>query len=378
MTLSATDSRARYIMIGGFLGAGKSTAILKLAQRLRAAGRTVGLITNDQGIDLVDTAFMRSHGFDVEEIAGGCFCCRFDSLKDAADRLTMKMRPDVFIAEPVGSCTDLIATVSYPLRRLYGDAFSIAPLSVVLDPTRARRVLGLDDDSRFSSKVRYIYRKQIEEADLIVINKIDGIDANAVQELTQRLKDEFPDREIRSVSARTEIGLPAWFDHLLTNELKSGNPLTIDYETYAEGEALLGWLNATLTLQSPKPVEGTVVLESLANRVRDTLTGRSAEIAHMKMTLAPDDGSNELAVLNLVRNDVVPEASQALSDPLTTGELVLNVRAECDATEIRAALDGAITKLARRSTPLSLTISHVEQFQPAPPKPTHRDTSQTE
>src|SRR5712675_2243518 len=130
---------ARYIMIGGFLGAGKTTAVGKLAQQLSEQGCRVGLITNDQGRNLVDTALLRSQGFATEEIPGGCFCCRFNSLVDAAGKLTESMRPDVFIAEPVGSCTDLVATATYPLRRMYGDSFSIAPLSVLVDPTRAAR-----------------------------------------------------------------------------------------------------------------------------------------------------------------------------------------------------------------------------------------------
>jgi len=50
------------------------------------------------------------------------------------------MVPDVFIAEPVGSCTDLVATVTYPLRRIYGEKFSISPLSVLIDPVRALRI----------------------------------------------------------------------------------------------------------------------------------------------------------------------------------------------------------------------------------------------
>src|SRR5215216_6296840 len=124
-------NKARYIMIGGFLGAGKTTAVAALAQRLTARGLRVGLITNDQGNDLVDTAMLRSRGFATEEIAGGCFCCRFNSLVEAADRLNAATRPDGFIAEPVGSCTDLVATVTYPLRRIYGNAFSIAPLTVL-------------------------------------------------------------------------------------------------------------------------------------------------------------------------------------------------------------------------------------------------------
>ena len=142
-------SRARYIMIGGFLGAGKTTSVAALAQHLTDAGRTVGLITNDQGRELVDTAMLRAKGFATEEIPGGCFCCRFNSLVDAANKLTEQSRPDVFIAEPVGSCTDLVATVTYPLRRMYGEKFSIAPLSVLVDPIRASRIFGLSEGGNF-------------------------------------------------------------------------------------------------------------------------------------------------------------------------------------------------------------------------------------
>ena len=149
-------------MIGGFLGAGKTTAVGKLAKRLSDQGLRVGLITNDQGRNLVDTAMLRSQGFATEEIPGGCFCCRFDSLMDASRRLTESTRPESFIAEPVGSCTDLAATVTYPLRRLYGDTFTVAPVSVLLDPIRALRVFGVEPGGNFSEKVIYIYLKQVE------------------------------------------------------------------------------------------------------------------------------------------------------------------------------------------------------------------------
>ena len=154
-------------MIGGFLGAGKSTSILKLAQALSAEGVKVGLITNDQGARLVDTAVVNAHGFPVEEIAGGCFCCRFNSLRAAADKLAIDARPDVFLAEPVGSCTDLVATVSYPLRRMYGDRYRVAPLSVLVDPVRVLRILGWQEvyregDLRLSKAVGggRLYRDQ--------------------------------------------------------------------------------------------------------------------------------------------------------------------------------------------------------------------------
>src|SRR5688572_22360962 len=171
------ETRARYVMIGGFLGAGKTTAMLRFGKFVASNGLRVGLVTNDQSSGLTDTALASASGLPVEEITGGCFCCRFNSLMEAADRLTARTTPDVFIAEPGGSCTDLKATVSYPLRRMYGDGFSVAPFSVMVDPVRALRVLGLEEGRMFSAKVLYVYEKQLEEADIIVINKIDTIDA---------------------------------------------------------------------------------------------------------------------------------------------------------------------------------------------------------
>src|ERR1041384_1697472 len=103
--------QADYVMVGGFLGSGKTTAMLRLAEHFTALGRRLGLITNDKSTGRVDTSMVGAKGFPVEEITGGCFCCRFNSLTDAADRLNRAARPDVFLAEPVGSCTDLRATV---------------------------------------------------------------------------------------------------------------------------------------------------------------------------------------------------------------------------------------------------------------------------
>src|SRR5262249_37447216 len=235
--------RADYIMVGGFLGAGKTTALLRLAEHFAAQGRRIGLITNDQSQGLVDTSIVSAKGYPVEEITGGCFCCRFRSLTDAADRLTRDARPEVFLAEPVGSCTDLRATVQYPLRRLYGDDYRVAPLSVLVDPVRAARMMGLEEGPTFSPKVKYIYERQLEEADILVINKSDLLSRERRDTLERALKDRFPHAEVVTVSARTGRDLEVWFARL-SEPLASRPAMAVDYDLYAEGEALLGWLNA--------------------------------------------------------------------------------------------------------------------------------------
>ena len=364
--------KARYIMIGGFLGAGKTTAVARLAQRLTGQGLRVGLITNDQGSELVDTAMLRSRGFATEEIPGGCFCCRFNSLVDAAKKLTASTRPDFFIAEPVGSCTDLVATVTYPLRRIYGGEFSIAPLSVLVDPVRALRVFGLESGGTFSGKVRYIYRKQLEEADVIVINKCDLMETKKRQPLRDRLAVEFPRAEILEVSARRGEGLDAWFDRITAAEQVTRIMMEVDYELYAEGEALLGWLNGTVQLKSETAFDANEILKRLATGIQDRLQRDGAEVAHLKMTFSPDEGLDDIAVVNLVRNDFIPELSQSLEEPVSGGQLIVNLRAEASPEILRKTLQNAVAGTVEKSSGLTAKLEHLEHFRPGKPQPTHR------
>ncbi len=361
-------NKARYIMIGGFLGAGKTTAVLALARHLRAAGKRPGLITNDQSFGLVDTAMLTSQGFDVEEIGGGCFCCRFNSLIEASENLSREARPDVFIAEPVGSCTDLRAAVSYPLRRIYGDDFEVAPLSVLVDPLRAERILGLAEGRAFAPKVQYVYEKQLEEADAIVINKADLLDEARLAGLRVALAGRYPQALIFSVSARTGSGLDAWFEYVQTVSGGSQAAPDVDYEVYAEGEALLGWLNCTVSLHAKTEFDGNAFLESLAGRLRAGMD--TGEIAHLKMTLSPEEG-NDIAVLNLVRNDGVAELSHQLQAPVSRGLLIVNMRAEDDPEQLWARMQTALGETASEFGTLA-TVDQHEFFRPAKPNPTHR------
>ncbi|MCI0540622.1 MAG: cobalamin biosynthesis protein P47K, partial [Verrucomicrobiales bacterium] len=360
----------------GFLGAGKTTSVARLAQHLTDRGLKVGLITNDQGRELVDTALLRSRGFATEEIPGGCFCCRFQSLVEAAQRLTETTRPDIFMAEPVGSCTDLIATVSYPLRRIYGEQFSIAPLSVLVDPVRALRVFGLETGGKFSDKVLYIYRKQLEEADLIVINKTDLLDPQRLSELQRLLRTEFQQAEVLSVSARTAAGLAEWFERILDTEQSSRMAMPIDYEVYADGESLLGWLNATIHISGPAEFDANELLRNVAIEIQQRLQMERAEIAHLKMTFSPQDaGLNEIAAVNLVRSDFIPELSQTLEESVRTGQLIVNLRAEAAPAILNAALRDAMASVSQNDDGIAARIEHIEHFRPGKPQPTHRLTS---
>ena len=101
-------------------------------------------------------------------MSGGCFCCRFSDLMEAADQLA-GYGPDVILAEPVGSCIDLSATILQPLRAFHQREYHLAPLTVLLDPEMADRVVH----SGLPQEVQYLVKNQLAEADLLCLTKVD-------------------------------------------------------------------------------------------------------------------------------------------------------------------------------------------------------------
>lgn len=359
--------RPHLVLIGGFLGAGKTTAMVALAEWLADQGIRAGFVTNDQGNDLVDTRLLRFCGAATEEIAGGCFCCRFNDLVDATQRLRAVLRPDLFVAEAVGSCTDLAATVAYPMRRLLGDQCTIAPLSVLVDPVRARRALALDDGEQFSSNVQYIYRKQLEEADVIVVTKRDLLTAAALDELCDALHREFPSARVFVISIRERSGVDEWFHHLLFNEQQQRAVMALDYDRYADGESRLGWLNASVRATTVTPRDGNVLLAELAATLRRSLRARGASVAHLKMTL---QSGEEIAAINLVSDDMLPEAGLRCNAPILAATLTVNLRAESAPELLEQLLRDALVD----SSEWKFDVAYLEAFRPGRPEPTHRDT----
>jgi hypothetical protein len=117
------------------------------------------------------------------------------------------------------------------------------------------------------------------------------------------------------------------------------------------------------------------VLEQLAGAIQERLRSTDAEVAHLKMTFSPDGGLGDIAVINLVRNDYVPEVSQALEDPVESGQLIINLRAESAPEILRDAVESAVGGLAEQFPGLKAKVEHVEHFRPGKPQPTHRLTT---
>jgi Ni2+-binding GTPase involved in maturation of urease and hydrogenase len=364
-------TRLRFVMVGGFLGAGKTTTLARLARFYLDRGQRVGLVTNDQAADLVDTTSLRAQGFPVEEVAGACFCCRFDDLVGKVGRLETGQRPDVILAEPVGSCTDLVATVVQPLRDLYGGRFEVAPYPVLFKPSHGLRILCGEGGAGFSPKAAYIFRKQLEEADAIVVNRLDEIDAPALAELSALVAREYPGVPLLKMSAKTGLGFDTLTALLDQQGVFGQKILTIDYDTYAEGEAELGWLNASARVRGGQPFDLDALLLDVVGRLREECVRSGAEVAHLKAI-----GLHELSfgVANLVSSGSGPELSLPSHGRVADADLIVNARVACDPAVLEEQVRRSVTA-ACQARQVRAQFRSLQSFRPGRPQPTHRYTT---
>ncbi len=354
----------RVVLVNGFLGAGKTTALCALARRLTQRGLRVGFITNDQAANLVDTAILSQAGAPIAEVAGGCFCCKFSDLLDAA-RAVLETQPDVLLCEPVGSCTDMAATVVNPLRLFYRNVLHLSPFTVLVDPERARQYVLGESATTFPEEVGYIFRKQLEEADLIALSKIDTLAPGEADRITDALRMRYG-RPVLQLSAS---GMDAWADYLLGDHASGTYILTdIDYDTYATGEAVLGWLNMTVSLQGHPTFEPRMLARSIMFAFRDACAG-TGEIAHVKLVIPGDELM--MVQANLTRADGKPVIATLNEAPLETAKLVLNARVRMDPGTLGAIAVRVVLQAAREAG-ADADIESVQSFSPGYPRPPYR------
>jgi CobW/HypB/UreG, nucleotide-binding domain len=345
------SERPIIIPLGGFLGSGKTTLILAASRVLKGRGMRAAAVLNDQGQNLVDTEFVGANGIAADQVTGGCFCCRFSELVDAAERLRA-YSPDVIFAEAVGSCTDISATTLQPLKLYYSHQFRLAPYTVLVDPERAREV----DAGDAGSDLSFLFRTQIGEADLICFNKVDR--HSELPNLT--------DAPVRYLSALTGQGVTEWLDEVLACEIPSGGKiLDIDYQRYARAEAALAWLNCSVTAKLDPPLSPALLIGPLLDELQTALTARGLRIVHMK---AGDDSPSGYLKASIVSSAEEPRVYGTLdASPAELHQLLLNVRAAGDPGTLRRIVEEQLAKLPGR-----IEIRNMQCFSPAPPKPEHR------
>ncbi|MBP5375402.1 MAG: cobalamin synthesis protein P47K [Bacteroidaceae bacterium] len=357
-------NQTRLILCGGFLGAGKTTLIWDVAQRLMAQGKRVGLITNDQAPELVDSRLLKQANLKVSEVAGSCFCCNFNGFVDAVRSLRSDVEADVILAEPVGSCADLTATIVRPLKKYHNTEVIVSPLTVLSDPMRLKSIL-YGGDGGLHEDAAYIYRKQLEESEVILITKTDLLSEDEVEKLVKDTQACFHHTKVMTASTMTGQGMKEWFKEVANRQGEGTKILDIDYDKYAHGEAVLGWLNGTVAL-SGKNVYWDTLLKDIMTGICRAIKKEHLRVGHVKVIA---ENGKQYAVGNIT-GDVSTLQLRGTAGMSDNVKLIINARVETTPEHldelIREVLVEAIDGQYKDE------VLAWRYLQPGRPNPTHR------
>jgi len=159
-----TVTRVPANLITGFLGAGKTTAILSLLAA-RPAGERWAVLINEFGAARIDVASPGNgaNGIVVREVAGGCICCTGQvTMHVTLTRLLRTTRPDRLLIEP--GLGHLAGIINFLRDTQMAQALELRATVCIIDPRQyADPGIAARED----------YREQVRLADVLVINRRD-------------------------------------------------------------------------------------------------------------------------------------------------------------------------------------------------------------
>ncbi len=346
-------------LLSGFLGSGKTTAIRTAAGVLMRSGVKTGVITNDQGIRLVDGGFLHAAGIPGRQVMNGCFCCNYSDLDRQIESMTVIEQPEVIFAESVGSCTDIVATVLKPLCRYRPE--SATTLSVVCDGLLLKMLL-LEAQTLFGPEVEYIYWKQIEEASLLLLNKTDLLATDEIRKLEIAIGRRFGPKRILPLLATSEKSVTAWLTELSQSEATPGLSPDVNYDLYAAGEAMMGWLDMDILVKSDRSDAGSVARELIAT-IGSRIRTWEYPVGHIKWLIDDREKISLTATDSRFHFPELPAATQV--------KLLLNARVQTLPAKLTDIVNGSMTSVAADTGAQISAASH-SAFQPGYPRPEHR------
>ena len=358
-------SSTRMLVLGGYLGAGKTTLAVNMARTMKEKyDKSVAIITNDQGDVLVDTEYSRDAGFDTKEIMGGCFCTNFDRFVSSARTLVMDGKPDVIIAEPIGSSTNIMSSVVAPLRSLYPDEFSVAPLMVVVDCVRALGILS-QDKVRSEDTVDLIPAHQIRDAEIVILSKTDLVDKDTIAKIRVEVDKLLPGCRIIETSSQDLRNIGDIIDIVLSDELSVKAPIAENNRGFAFEKAKLGWYSGTYNI---KPTDDLDMYSLASDLMKGVAKEYGAEsIVHVKVMLEAEDAACKMSLVqqNMQVDGIV--GSRYMRKP---GQLVLNARVISPPKKLEEVMRG-IMDAALKTYPFEAEKVNEKCFMPKPESPSH-------
>lgn len=198
----------KVIIIGGFLGSGKTTTLRNLARHLIGKGKEIAIIVNEVGEVGVDGETISSSGLVTKELTSGCICCSLKvSMEFTLQTIIEDYDPDIVIIEPTG--------IAFPLQiKEHIELMDLGEVS--FSP-----VVSIVDASRFGVEWKQIPKfieNQIKESEIVCVNKIDLVDRETIASSAQKVLEINPDAIVVEFSAKNAGEKFERFMDLLTGE----------------------------------------------------------------------------------------------------------------------------------------------------------------
>ena len=361
--MEALPIKTKILFLGGYLGAGKTTLALHLAKALNKSGKSVAVVMNDQGNVLVDTQFMENAGVDVREVIGACFCTKFDEFVKNARSLVDIKRPDIIIAEPIGTSTSLMSSVITPMKSQYGNEFQVLPLFVVVDGRRANDELAHSDELGLGDR-KLIPIHQMHEAEFLVISKMDLLTSDESRAIKQQVSKEVPDAEIFEFSALDDRNLALLLEIINSDRETQKKVLAVDQRLFSMEKAAMGWYSIACKITTNgKKVDSYDLLMGAMKDISRRF--RPEDIAHIKVLLSsPTIGVKISLVEDSIQVDGVKGGRYLIGD----GEFVLNSRVRSMPEPLKTSIEKAL-EVAFANAGLTVMERKVACFTPKPDVP---------
>ena len=181
------------IVVGGFLGSGKTTTIINVGKYLAEKGKKVAIIVNEIGDVGIDGDVIKRFGFDTKEITSGCICCSLKvGLRTTVTLLAKEYKPDILMIEPTGIAFPHLIRNEIELMNL-GEQVKIAPLVTLIDGSRFKHLM---------KEVKDFAMRQIIDAEILVINKVDLIEPIRLPILEASVQQLNPKTRVVTLSGK--------------------------------------------------------------------------------------------------------------------------------------------------------------------------------